>query len=92
MALNARRIANKASDRGDSPDETVFSYPAYNTLSLRGGLSWGNWDLSGWVNNLTDTRPLVSFQGTSAVAQRVGLRAIYLTPRTVGLSASYRFH
>jgi len=91
VALNARRIANKASDRGDSPDETVFSYPAYNTLALRGGLSWGNWDFSGWVNNLADTRPLVSFQGTSAVAQRVGLRAIYLTPRTVGVSASYRF-
>ncbi|WP_162245920.1 MULTISPECIES: TonB-dependent receptor [unclassified Roseateles] len=91
VALNARHIANKASDRGDAPGETVFSYPAYTTLALRGGLSFGDWDFSGWVNNLTDTRPLVSFQGTSAVAQRVGLRAIYLTPRTVGLSASYRF-
>ena len=38
-----------------------------------------------------NNRELVSFQGTSAVGSRTGLRAIYLTPRTIGLSASYRF-
>ena len=55
------------------------------------GLAKGDWDWSLWADNLSNNRELVSFQGTSAVATRVGLRAIYLTPRTLGLNVSYRF-
>lgn len=91
VAGQARYVGVKASDRGDSPDASVFSYRAYTTANLSAGVSHGSWDLSLWVENLSNNRELVSFQGTSAVAERVGLRAIYLTPRTIGMNLSYRF-
>jgi iron complex outermembrane recepter protein len=90
-ALRARYTGKKPSDRGDAPGESVFEYDSYTTLSAAVGVSRGNWDVNLWVDNLTDDRTLVSFQGTSAVGSRTGLRAIYLIPRTVGINASYRF-
>jgi iron complex outermembrane recepter protein len=90
-SLRARYIGKKASDRGDVPDANVFEYDSYTTFNASVGVNHGKWDVSLWVDNLTDERTLVSFQGTSAVGDRTGLRAIYLTPRTIGVNASYRF-
>ena len=90
-SLRARYTGKKPSDRGDAPGDTIFEYDAYTTLAASVGVSRGNWDLSLWVDNLTNDRTLVSFQGTSAVGDRTGLRAIYLVPRTIGVNASYRF-
>jgi iron complex outermembrane recepter protein len=90
-SLRARYIGKKASDRGDVPDANVFEYDSYTTFNASVGVNHGKWDVSLWVDNLTDERTLVSFQGTSAVGDRTGLRAIYLTPRTIGLNASYKF-
>ena len=91
VAASANYLGLKASDRGDDPEDKPFEYKAYTTYRLSTGLSQSNWDLSLWVDNLTNERELVSFQGTSAVASRVGLRGIYLTPRTVGLNLGWRF-
>lgn len=91
VAGSARYIGVKASDRGDDPADRPFEYKAYTTYRLSAGLGFGDWDFSAWINNVSDNRELVSFQGTSAVGSRTGLRAIYLTPRTLGVSASYRF-
>lgn len=91
VGLNAFHMGVKASDRGDSPDDKPFEYKAYTTYRLSAGLSQDLWDASFWVDNLSNNRELVSFQGTSAVASRVGLRGIYLTPRTVGVNLSWRF-
>jgi iron complex outermembrane recepter protein len=90
-SLRARYIGKKPSDRGDVPGENVFEYNAYTTLAASVGLSGQKWDVNLWADNLTDKRTLVSFQGTSAVGNRTGLRAIYLVPRTVGVNASYKF-
>ena len=90
-SLRARYTGKKPSDRGDAPNENVFEYESYTTFSASVGLSKDNWDVSLWADNLTDERTLVSFQGTSAVGRRTGLRAIYLVPRTIGVNASYRF-
>lgn len=95
MGLNAslrgRYVGKKASDRGDAPGEVVFAYNAYTTFSASAGVSSDKWDASLWVDNLGDKRELVSFQGTSAVAARTGLRAIHLQPRTIGMNLSYKF-
>jgi iron complex outermembrane recepter protein len=95
IGLNAtakmRRLGKKPSDRGDSPDATVFTYQPTNTLNAAVGLSWANWEAQLWAENLRDNRELVSFQGTSTVGNRTGVRAIYQTPRTVGLNLSYSF-
>ena len=90
-SLRARHTGRKASDRADTPGENVFAFDAYTLWSASVGLSRGKWEASLWVDNLTDERALASFQGTSAVGSRTGLRAIYVTPRTVGLNLSYRF-
>jgi outer membrane receptor protein involved in Fe transport len=52
-------------------------------------LAKGPWNATLWVQNLTDTRALVSIQ--NAYDQVVGPRLIYTVPRTVGLNLSYRF-
>ena len=90
-SLRARHTGKKASDRGDAPGDNVFTYDAHTLLNASVGVSKDNWDVSLWVDNLTDDRTLVSFQGTSGVASRTGLRAIYVTPRTIGMNLSYRF-
>ena len=90
-SLRARYTGNKPSDRGDDPAVEVFNYDSYTTFNASLGFSKGDWEASVWVDNLTNERTLVSFQGTSAVGVRTGLRAIYLVPRTVGVNASYRF-
>ncbi len=90
-AIGARHVGVKASDRGDDPADRPFEYKSYTTYRFSAGLSANSWDLSLWVDNLTNERELVSFQGTSAVASRVGLRGVYLTPRTVGLNLGWRF-
>jgi iron complex outermembrane receptor protein len=91
LAAGARRVSEKSSDRGDDPADQPFQYKSYTTLRASAGVGKGDWDFSVWIDNLSNNRELVSFQGTSAVATRVGLRAIYLQPRTVGFNASYRF-
>jgi iron complex outermembrane recepter protein len=90
-SLRARYVGKKPSDRGDAPGENVFAYSSYTTASASVGLSKDAWDVSLWVDNLTDERSLVSFQGTSAVGNRTGLRAIYLVPRTIGVNVGYKF-
>jgi iron complex outermembrane receptor protein len=91
FSAGARYVGVKASDRGDAPESRPFEYKSYTTLRASAGIGKGDWDFSFWIDNLSNNRELVSFQGTSAVATRTGLRAIYLTPRTVGMNASYRF-
>jgi len=91
LAGSARYTGVKASDRGDDPASRPFEYKAYTVYRLSAGLGVGDWDFSAWINNVANNRELVSFQGTSAVGSRTGLRAIYLTPRTLGVSASLRF-
>jgi iron complex outermembrane recepter protein len=90
-SLRARYTGKKPSDRGDAPTDTVFEYDAYTTLAASVGINKDNWEASFWIDNLTDKRTLVSFQGTSAVGNRTGLRAIYLVPRTMGVNLSYKF-
>lgn len=90
-SLRAKYTSAKASDRADAPGEPVFTFKSYTLLNANLGMTMGAWDVNLWADNLTDKRALASFQGTSAVGARTGLRAMYVTPRTVGLNVSYNF-
>jgi len=67
--------------------------PAQSFMSLRAGVHLGKWDLSAFTQNLFDTRPRLT------VNQDVGsptggtplLYAISWPPRSVGLTATYRY-
>jgi len=87
--VSARYVAKIQSDRADSPVEnsTVPSYDAYTSYSLNGGVSWGAYDASVWVQNVTNVQSLRSAQAAGIM----GYRGIYGTPRTVGVNFSYRF-
>jgi outer membrane receptor protein involved in Fe transport len=89
-SLNRRWVGKIGNDRTDAPDTNPpLFYPAYAQVNASAGLAKGPWNATLWVQNLTDTRALVSIQ--NAYDQVVGPRLIYTVPRTVGLNLSYRF-
>jgi iron complex outermembrane recepter protein len=71
----------------------VFTYnpklPAYDIANLRAGVRRNNWDVSVFLNNVTDERALLSFDRERGTRARIG----YLTnqPRTFGVSTRLDF-
>ena len=88
-SLSARYVGRVQSDRADNPLEnaTVAKYDSYTSYGLNAGMSWGEYDASLWVRNLTNVQSLRSAQAAGIM----GYRGIYGTPRTVGVNFSYRF-
>ena len=72
---------------------SVFTYnpkmPAYDLANLRAGVRRNKWDISVFVNNLTDERALLSFDRERGTRARIG----FLTnqPRTFGVSTRLDF-
>jgi iron complex outermembrane receptor protein len=63
--------------------------PAYDILNLRVGVRRNQWDVSLYLNNVTDERALLSFDQERGTRARVG----YLTnqPRTFGVATRVNF-
>jgi iron complex outermembrane receptor protein len=63
--------------------------PAYDLLNLRAGVRRNVWDISVYLNNVTDERALLSFDQERGTRARVG----YLTnqPRTFGIATRLNF-
>ena len=72
---------------------SVFRYdpklPAYDLLNLRVGVRRNKWDVSAYVNNVTDERALLSLDRERGTRARIG----YLTnqPRTFGIATRVDF-
>ncbi len=72
---------------------STFTYdpelPAYDILNLRVGVRRDRWDVSVYLNNVTDERALLSFDQERGTRARIG----YLTnqPRTFGLATRLNF-
>jgi iron complex outermembrane recepter protein len=72
---------------------SVFTYdpkmPAYDLVNLRAGLRRNAWDVSFFINNVTDERAFLSFDRERGTRGRIG----YLTnqPRTFGVSTRLDF-
>jgi iron complex outermembrane recepter protein len=71
----------------------TFTYdpklPAYDLLNLRAGVRHGVWDVSLYMNNVTDERARLSFDRERGTLARIG----FLTnqPRTFGVSTRFDF-
>jgi len=67
---------------------TRVKLPSYTTVDLRGGLYDDDWKLNLYVKNIGDTRGVVeaTTRGGTSAAQ-----AIFLQPRTVGLTIARSF-
>jgi outer membrane receptor protein involved in Fe transport len=70
-------------------DPTIPGLPVTNNLSLRAGLKFNGFDVSMYANNVTNTHPL-EFESRDLVTENLyfgrGVR-----PRTLGLTATYRY-
>jgi hypothetical protein len=62
-------------------------------LSLRSGVRFDSWDISAFVKNLTDNAtPLYEDVGTKPGTYGAqAIRSISMRPRTVGVTATYRY-
>jgi iron complex outermembrane receptor protein len=63
--------------------------PSYDLLNLRVGIRKSAWDVSAYVNNVTDERALLALDRERGLRARIG----YLTnqPRTFGISSRFNF-
>ena len=88
-SLSARHVGKVITGRSDSiaGNPNVRTFDAYTRYNASLGVSKDAWDASLWVQNLSNERAQVSSQA----AGLMGPRAIFLTPRTVGVNVSYRF-
>jgi iron complex outermembrane receptor protein len=72
---------------------STFTYdpklPAYDILNLRVGVRRDNWDVSAYINNVTDERALLSLDRERGTRARIG----FLTnqPRTLGIATRIDF-
>jgi iron complex outermembrane receptor protein len=72
---------------------SVFTYnpelPGYDLLNLRAGVRRNSWDVSVYVNNVTDERALLSLDHERGTRARIS----YLTnqPRTFGIANRFTF-
>ncbi|HEY0269560.1 MAG TPA: TonB-dependent receptor [Sphingomonas sp.] len=71
-----------------SYDPTILESQTESAVNLRAGLLFGPLDLSAFATNLLDDHPRLTHyaEGTDPI-----FRETTLTPRTVGLTASYRY-
>ncbi|MBM3864814.1 MAG: TonB-dependent receptor [Verrucomicrobia bacterium] len=85
-SLRLRRV-----DKLQWSSATNNLYPAYTKYDANVGLYRDKWDLSLWVDNLTNNRALVSNNAGTSQSGQLGSRAIYLPPITIGTTVSYRW-
>jgi iron complex outermembrane recepter protein len=74
-----------------------FTLPATNFVTVRGGVTFGPWSVAAFIDNLTDTHPLTSYNWTINPNPTPGPQAdsrvrrdFTLRPRTIGLTFTYR--
>ncbi len=63
--------------------------PAYDLLNLRAGVRRNKWDVSVYVNNVTDERALLSLDRERGTRARIGY--LINQPRTFGISTRFDF-
>jgi outer membrane receptor protein involved in Fe transport len=69
--------------------QTFEGIPAQSFTSVRAGLTWSGWDVSVFAQNLFDSQPRLS---TASIFSPYSLyTAISYRPRTMGLTATYRY-
>jgi iron complex outermembrane receptor protein len=70
-------------------DSTFTGLPKIETLQMRAGMRWNGFDLSLFGRNLTDSHPLLSQTRDTNASDLFFAHSI--RPRTVGVTATYRY-
>jgi len=85
VSYQSHRLGNFASIYADSPARQ--QYPGYARVDMRFGVKNEQWTVGAFVTNLTDRRGLI-LGGLDATPNTA---YDYITPRTIGLTAAWRF-
>ena len=86
------KILNTQNSNNALYDTTIPGLPNTNNLNLRGGFRFNGFDVSVFVNNLTNAHPLmyksrdIAYDVTDTLYFERGVR-----PRTIGVTATYRY-
>ncbi len=73
-------------------DPDTGPWPSTNLLNLHANVRWRNLDLRFFVNNALDSRPILNrTAGNGCCTADTVYEAYTFTPRTVGVSATWRF-
>ena len=72
-------------------DTTIPGLPVNKNLNLRGGLRWNGFDVSLFANNVTDAHPQLFLSRDIAAPFDEQYFARSVRPRTVGVTATYRY-
>jgi iron complex outermembrane recepter protein len=72
-------------------DTTIPGLPINKNLNLRGGMRWDGIDVSVFANNVTDTHPQLFLSRDIAADFDQQYFARSVRPRTVGVTATYRY-
>ena len=85
--LNGPSPNNAALIHNSGPNEFPYRSPDHDLLNLRAGVEWGQWSITGFVQNLTDEK---YYTGTQ---ENFGVSGIRLRPNplTIGGSISYTY-
>jgi len=67
----------------------LFKTPTLKTVNLRIGTQINDWDISLFVNNLTNTQPIMRMRPESSLAWMTG--SVMTRPREMGFTAVYRY-
>ncbi|WP_426687599.1 TonB-dependent receptor [Rhodanobacter ginsengiterrae] len=85
-----RYVGSRLSDFSTAPGPR-YTMPSYSGVDLRAGVNHGAWTFKAYVKNLGDKRGLTSIGPETTDPTASPFAATYVTPRTVGLSATVNF-
>lgn len=71
------------------PALVLTNQPRNQQLNLRTGLRWAGWDLSLYANNVFNDFPILDYEHTTAASPLFDQTT--LRPRTIGITAYYRY-
>ena len=91
VAAAVTYVGNRYADFAAAAAIPRFDLPSYTTLDLRAGVYVGNWTARLVVRNLTDERGWVSGLLNVSTDPSAGSTVSVIQPRTVGISAAYKF-
>jgi iron complex outermembrane recepter protein len=72
-------------------DTTIPGLPVNKNLNLRGGMRWSGFDVSLFANNVTDSHPQLFISRDIAAPFDQQYFARSVRPRTIGITATYRY-
>lgn len=91
LQLDLHYTGSRMADFTDSATIPRFDLGSFVTSSARFALTWNHWAMNFFVNNLTNSRGLLSAQPLNGIANVAPYAAGVITPRTGGLSANFTF-